>query len=131
MRSTAWVVAALLVPHCSAVGAEELSGYSGAELYKRFCSSCHGSGGAGDGPVAATLRVMVPDLSRLAQRRGGVFPTASVRRIIDGREVRAAHGARRMPVWGYEFRAAGADGEKADTLVERLVEHLRSIQREG
>jgi mono/diheme cytochrome c family protein len=130
MRSAVRVLAALAMLQSATAGAEELAGYSGAELYKRFCSSCHGSGGEGDGPVASTLRVMVPDLTRLAERRGGEFPADAVRRIVDGREVRAAHGARQMPVWGYEFRAAGTTGEHADALVSRLVDHLRSIQRE-
>jgi mono/diheme cytochrome c family protein len=130
MRRAVWVLAVLAMSQAATVGAEELAGYSRADLYKRFCSSCHGSGGEGDGPVAATLRVMVPDLTRLAQRRRGEFPAEAVRRIIDGREVRAAHGARRMPVWGHEFRAAGTPAEDADALVDRLVDYLRSIQRE-
>lgn len=130
MKRLPWLVAALAIVQSAALGAEELAGYSGAELYKRFCASCHGSGGEGDGPVAPTLRVMVPDLSRLAGRRRGEFPAEAVRRIIDGREIRAAHGTRRMPVWGYEFRSAGTRGEEADVLVQRLVDHLRSIQRE-
>jgi mono/diheme cytochrome c family protein len=130
MNRTVWLLAALTMLHATRVGAEELATYSGAELFKRFCASCHGGNGEGDGPVAPTLRVMVPDLTRLAQRRRGEYPAEAVRRIIDGREVRAAHGARRMPVWGYEFRAAGTEAAQADTLVAKLVDHLRSIQRE-
>jgi mono/diheme cytochrome c family protein len=123
------MIAALVALQPADAGAEDLTGYSGVELYKRFCSSCHGARGEGDGPVAPALRVMVPDLTRLAERRRGEFPAEAVRRIVDGREVRAAHGARRMPVWGYEFREAGASGAEADALVERLVEYLRSVQR--
>lgn len=130
MKPARWLLAALAILQSTGVSAEELVGYSGAELYKRFCSSCHGSGGEGDGPVAPTLRVLVPDLTRLAQRRQGEFPAQAVLRIIDGREVRTAHGSRLMPVWGYEFRTAGATGQDADALVSRLVDHLRSIQRD-
>lgn len=130
MNRGGWILVALVALQSGPSGAEELSGYSGSELYRRFCASCHGIGGEGDGPVAPTLRVMVPDLTRLSQRRRGEFPAEAVRRIVDGRDVRAAHGARRMPVWGFEFRAAGTDGPAADALVERIVEYLRSIQRE-
>lgn len=117
----------------AAAAAEELAGYTGAELYGRFCGSCHGAGGRGDGPVAATMKVEVPDLTRLARRPGG-FPEEQLRRIIDGREVLAAHGRRSMPVWGYEFASATASepdagAAEAATLIERLIAHLRSMQR--
>ena len=126
------IVALLLLPVRS--GAEELSGYSGAQLYQRFCASCHGVHGLGDGPVAPALNVMVPDLTHIKRRHGGEFPTDLVRRIVDGRSVQVPHGSRDMPVWGNEFRIAGegaADaGSKADDLVGRLVDYLRSIQKE-
>lgn len=36
----------------------------GRELYARLCASCHGKGGAGDGPAAAALVAKVPDFSQ-------------------------------------------------------------------
>lgn len=114
-------------------GAEDLSGYTGDQLYQRFCASCHGVHGLGDGAVAPSLNVMVPDLIHIARRHGGEFPADLVRRIVDGRAVEVPHGTRDMPVWGYEFRTAGAGDtaadSKADELVSRLVEYLRSIQK--
>jgi mono/diheme cytochrome c family protein len=73
------------------------------QLYERFCASCHGEAGFGDGPVAPALKVMIPDLTRMYQRNGGKFPEERVRRIIDGREVFPIHGSRYMPVWGQEL----------------------------
>ncbi|MGC2459846.1 MAG: cytochrome c [Steroidobacteraceae bacterium] len=122
-------LALLLITSCPA---EELSGYSGAQLYQRFCASCHGSRGFGDGPVASSLKSMVPDLTQITKRHGGTFPADQVRRIIDGRAVQPPHGTREMPVWGYEFRSAGAADESgprsADELIGRLLDYLRSIQ---
>lgn len=116
-----------------AVQAETLIDASGEQLYQRFCASCHGAKGAGDGPVAATFRSSVPDLSLLSRRRGGQFPTEQVRRIIDGREIKAPHGSREMPVWGQEFFTAQGADEKAraetTTLIERLITHLVTLQR--
>lgn len=114
--------------------AQDYSQHTGAQLFSRFCSSCHGPLGRGDGPVAPTLKVEVPDLTRLVRRPGDPFPTEQVRRIVDGRAVLAAHGARRMPVWGYEFATATATepdsgAAQAAVLVDRLVEHLRGLQR--
>jgi len=113
-------------------GAENLSEYTGAELYQRFCASCHGARGLGDGPVADSLKGMVPNLTRIARRHGGVFPADWVRRIIDGRTVQRPHGSREMPVWGFEFGSAAASDQtstvSADELVARLLEYVRSIQ---
>lgn len=111
--------------------------YSGAQLFGRFCASCHGSLGFGDGPVAPTLKVLIPDLTELSRRSGGRFPEERVREIIDGRAVLPAHGTRPMPVWGYELEAQAGAGDPpvahprdaAQTLIDRLVEHVRSIQR--
>lgn len=105
---------------------------SGEELFQRFCSACHGPEGRGDGPVASSLSVLVPDLTRLNQRHGDQFPAAEVREIIDGRSFVIAHGTRVMPVWGYEFWVEeGADvvaEEDARIMIDRLVDYLSSIQ---
>jgi hypothetical protein len=110
----------------------ELADYSGGELYDQFCAACHGPDGRGDGPVAPTLNVLVPDLTRLAERNGGVFPAGDVRDVVDGRAVVVAHGPRTMPVWGYEFWIEeGADIEaeaQARELIDRLVRHVESLQ---
>jgi mono/diheme cytochrome c family protein len=114
-------------------GAEDFSARSGEELFQRFCASCHGRTGEGNGPVAASLAVMVPDLTRIAARNRGTFPESRVFRIIDGREYLAVHGPRDMPVWGSEFwREQGADvmaGSKTASLITRLVEYVKSLQR--
>ncbi|HXQ63250.1 MAG TPA: c-type cytochrome [Steroidobacteraceae bacterium] len=112
--------------------ASDFSAYGGVELYQRFCASCHGRMLAGDGPVAQTLAVAVPDLTRIAARHGGTFPDNWVYRVIDGREAVLAHGPRDMPVWGVElWREHGADvvaGQKARDLIERLVTYLKEQQ---
>jgi mono/diheme cytochrome c family protein len=127
----AFVALMLLSALAPRIYAEELSGYSGAQLYGRFCASCHGPGAHGDGPVAASLRVLVPDLTLLANRHGGTFPAEQVRKIIDGRTVQPPHGPRDMPVWGTEFRVATSsapDQRSSDNLIDRLVDYLRTIQ---
>ena len=90
--------------------------------------------GTGDGPVASGLPIMVPDLTRLAERKGDKFPEDVLRKIIDGREAVIVHGTRYMPVWGYEFWVEeGADAaakERVDIIVDNLVEYIRSIQRD-
>jgi hypothetical protein len=117
-----------------AARAQDYSKYSGAELYYRFCASCHGDKGQGDGTVAASFNIMVPDLTRIAKRQGGVFPEDQIRRIIDGRKSLPPHGSREMPVWGYEFYAQNEPKpdalKRTDEMVQRLTEYVRSLQKE-
>jgi mono/diheme cytochrome c family protein len=100
----------------------------GVELFMNHCASCHGAGGEGDGPVAAVMQATVPNLRSLAMRNGGAFPTAEVTAYIDGREMKAAHGDRQMPVWGDVFRGPEqkrrerAVRERIEALVEFIVE---------
>ena len=118
---------------CASVApAADFTTWSGAELYTRFCASCHGREGRGDGPASPSLRATLPDLTRLAERHHGRFPDDWVYRVIDGREYLVAHGPREMPVWGQElWREQGAEvsaGLKTQAAIERLVDWLRSIQ---
>ena len=127
--------AALLMGYSvSAFEAVSLADYSGEEIYGRFCASCHGDMAQGDGPVARSLGVMVPDLTKITQRYGN-FPTNVIRDTIDGRGARIdAHGSRTMPVWGYEFWVEeGGDvtaQQEMRKTIAKLVDYLRSIQVE-
>jgi mono/diheme cytochrome c family protein len=127
------VVGLLFASGCASTGAPDPGKLSGMQMYQQLCSSCHGVSGHGDGPVSSLLKTGAPDLTRLAQRDGGEFPTEDVRRTIDGRWDRRAHGARDMPVWGwqlYDSSAANDAAERAqvDSMIGRLVDYLRSIQ---
>jgi hypothetical protein len=138
MRHAIAVGAALvLLSACASTGMRDRSPaeMSGMEMYEQLCSSCHGVSGRGDGPVSSLIKISVPDLTRIAQRDGGEFPVEDVRRTIDGRWDRRAHGARDMPVWGWQFYDSSAtnDAEEralVDSMIGRLVEYLRGIQVE-
>jgi mono/diheme cytochrome c family protein len=125
------LAAALACSSMRAADAPPLAQVSGAELFSRLCTSCHGNSGRGDGPVAPALKVPVPDLTRIGTRDGG-FPEERVYDMIDGRAMIPAHGTRDMPVWGYELEAGVSSDmpgrASAQTMIERLVDYLRSIQ---
>jgi len=126
------LLAAFCLPGGAAAQVFGLQDLSGEELFERFCAACHGTEARGDGPVAQSLNVAVPDLTRLAERRGGRFPAHEVRETIDGRSLVRAHGTRTMPVWGYELwmEQGGDVTAEADarSLIGRLVRYLESIQ---
>jgi mono/diheme cytochrome c family protein len=123
---------AVVAIYLSTAVAADYTAYSGGELYQRFCASCHGREAHGDGPVRQSLKVAVPDLTRVAQRHGGHFDDNWVYRVIDGQEYMLVHGPRDMPIWGFElWREQGADvtaGAKTRDLIDRLVDYLRSFQ---
>jgi mono/diheme cytochrome c family protein len=116
----------------SAFEAVTLADYSGEEIFMKYCAACHGESGRGDGPVSHGLATMVPDLTAISRRYGG-FPAQLVRDTIDGRGDRIdAHGARTMPVWGYEFWVEeGGDAiaqREMKVTITKLVDYIQSIQ---
>jgi mono/diheme cytochrome c family protein len=70
----------------------------GAELFSRHCTSCHGSLGKGDGPVASYWAELPKDLSDpLRQDRlsdGEIFRQISTGHIVEGKEIMPAFAAR-------------------------------------
>ena len=103
---------------------------TGAEVYRTYCASCHGVTARGDGPVASEMIRKPSNLTEMAKRNGGLFPSELVFRTIDGRQPVRGHGGPDMPVWGDVFirsRDAG-DAERAKAMIQSLVEFLDSIQ---
>ena len=94
-------LALAILSACASSGTHDPRQLTGMEMYQQLCASCHGVDGHGDGPVSSLIRIGVPDLTRIAQRDGGEFPTEDVRRTIDGRwDRRTARGTCRSGVGG-------------------------------
>jgi mono/diheme cytochrome c family protein len=101
----------------------------GRDSFESYCAPCHGRGGKGDGPVAAELRTRPPDLTLLAQRSGGAYPSARVEAFITGTgRLLAAHGTTEMPIWGSTFRAFEADARVRERI-HNLVRHIETLQQ--
>jgi nucleotide-binding universal stress UspA family protein/mono/diheme cytochrome c family protein len=103
---------------------------AGGELFRTYCASCHGAAARGDGPLASSMVRRPADLTEIAKRNGGVFPTELVFRTIDGKNPVRGHGGPDMPVWGDAFARArdGGDPAKVKQLIQSLVDFLESIQ---
>jgi mono/diheme cytochrome c family protein len=107
-----------------------ISSLSGGDLFRFYCTSCHGSDGKGDGPVAATLKTPPPDLTRIAARNGGHFPSEELQGFVAGNERPiAAHGSREMPVWGPIFQSLEPHDRLTRIRIESVVKFLESIQK--
>jgi len=130
-RSLAWSI--VLLGAAGSAAAADYVAMSGQELYVRFCASCHGASGRGDGPVSQTLTVEVPDLTLIARRAKGAYPRDRIVRIIDGRHIIGAHGTRTMPVWGEDFsqlEIGNPEAERATRIViDRLADYVWLLQK--
>ena len=101
----------------------------GPELFRAYCAACHGTDAKGGGPAASSLKTKPPDLTRIAQRRGGIFPAQQVERIITGEETSpVAHGSREMPVWGPILGQIQRDQDLGKVRVRNLARYLESLQ---
>ena len=132
MRRALTIITACCIPWVGCAQAADYAASSGEELYRRFCASCHGVEGRGDGPVAASLRVEVPDLTRTASRARGMDPRERIVRVIDGRYIVGAHGTRLMPVWGEDLarlEIGNPDAERStQILIGRLADYVSGLQ---
>ena len=103
---------------------------SGREIYMNRCSACHGEDGKGNGPAVGALRVAPADLTLLAQRNAGAFPTERVKNIVGQWVEISAHGSREMPIWGDLFFPKTASQEQAaNERFNLLATYLKSIQQ--
>ena len=102
---------------------------SGKEMYNSYCAVCHGKTAKGDGPAASAMKTPPNDLTTLAQKNGGKYPSAHVAAVIRGQETLASHGSQEMPVWGKLFSSIsqGHDGQ-VQQRVANLVEYIGTLQ---
>ncbi len=71
----------------------------GQALFQANCALCHGVSGKGDGASGAGLSPPPADLTMIASRNAGDFPTARVLSAIDG-YTRAQLPGQDMPEFG-------------------------------
>ena len=104
----------------------------GPALYKAYCAVCHGFDLKGAGPMAISLKSRVPDLTRIAERNGGVFPLLRIRKVIAGEEILpTGHGTREMPVWGPIFSQVAWDVDLGRVRVDNLARYIQDMQAKG
>jgi len=101
----------------------------GRATFLKFCASCHGTSGHGDGPVVFSLRSPPPDLTTLANRHGGKYPAGYVSAVISFGRSLASHGSEDMPVWGSRFRTLDpAHDPTGQQHIDDLVAFIQSLQ---
>ena len=126
------VVLALVCLLGAARQATAQSNYAGESEFRTYCVTCHGEAGKGDGPLAKSLRQHPADLTQLAKKNEGTFPSDRVFKIIDGRSPVPGHvsNGSDMPVWGDVFAKSSAskDAESVKARIDALVLFVQKLQ---
>jgi mono/diheme cytochrome c family protein len=102
---------------------------SGEGMYNSYCAVCHGTDGKGNGPAASAMKATPTDLTLLAQKAGGKYPSAHVSAVIHGQAVLPSHGSADMPVWGPLFSSISQGHEaQVQQRIANLVKYIESLQ---
>ena len=99
---------------------------SGKQMYTDYCAVCHGLTGKGDGPAAPALKTPVTDLTLLAKKNRGSYPTAYVEDVLDFGKSTAAHGSKDMPVWGPLFRSLHSGSTIAPAIAMQRIHNVNA-----
>ncbi len=124
----------LLLAACAPDEPLEGSATEGALFFAENCSGCHGMDAKGNGPDAVGLDPRPADLTQIAARNGGTFPSDWVMSTIDGFHRDAPMGTA-MPVFGADTfgdtviveRTEGV-GTPIPVMLLALERYLASIQ---
>jgi mono/diheme cytochrome c family protein len=116
------------VPKVKSVGATPIQSIDGRDNFVAYCAVCHGEDGRGNGPAAPAMKAPVPDLTRIAQRRGGKFSAVDIEQTIrgTGKTATPAHGVEEMPIWGNVFLYE--DRARSTLRITNMVKYIQSIQ---
>lgn len=102
---------------------------SGKQMFADYCAPCHGLSGKGDGPAASALKTPPVDLTLLAKKNGGKYPSDHVMTVLRQGSTTVSHGNSDMPVWGPLFRSLNSSApELADQRIRNLSRYIESLQ---
>lgn len=102
---------------------------SGKEMFKSYCAVCHGTDAKGNGPAASALKTAPTDLTLLAQKNGGKYPSAHVAAVLRGQSTTPSHGSADMPIWGPLFSSISQGHEaQVQQRTANLVTYIANLQ---
>jgi mono/diheme cytochrome c family protein len=132
--ATAFLIAACAPSEPPAGAALEGTAGEGAMFFVENCSGCHGTNGKGNGPDAAGLDPRPADLTQIAARNGGMFPSNWVMSTIHGFHRDAPSGSA-MPAFGQVglgpttvVELSEGIGTPIPVMLLALEQYLKSIQ---
>ncbi len=107
----------------------------GRALFVENCAVCHGANAKGDGPMARAMAKAPADLTLIAVRNGGTFPSVDVLSTIDGYTKSNMDGPN-MPEFGTLLEGDLVPLDTGDGVMTptprklvALLEYIESIQQ--
>jgi len=100
---------------------------SGKQMFVAYCAPCHGTEGKGNGPAAAALKVAPRDLTQLAKKNGGKYPSDHVTAVIRAVDS-PAHGSKEMPIWGELLYSVSSSDAEVQLRISNLVRYVGTLQ---
>ncbi len=102
---------------------------AGDQMYAKYCASCHGITGQGNGPAAPAFKHAPANLTKLTNSHGGKYPRMLVyESVIEGGKV-PGHGNAQMPVWGDLFvRMDGFHSQVPQMRLKALTDYIETLQ---
>lgn len=102
---------------------------SGKDMFNNYCAVCHGTDGKGNGPAATAMKTPPTDLTLLAKKENGKYPSAHVAAVIRGQATTPAHGSQDMPVWGPLFSSISQGHEsQVQQRISNLDTYIGTLQ---
>ena len=102
---------------------------SGKAMFDNYCAVCHGKDAKGNGPAASAMKTAPSDLTALAQKNGGKYPSAHVAAILRGQASTPSHGSQDMPVWGPLFSSISQGHDtQVHQRISNLVAYVETLQ---
>ena len=130
----ALIAAILAAAACTPQESPSVSRDTGRAIFAENCASCHGPAARGDGPLAAGLNTPPADLTRIASRRNGVWPSLEVMSIVDG-YTRRTNPRDGMPVISgltkgplVDFDTGNGITKQVPARLVAVVTYLESVQ---
>lgn len=127
------MAAAQAAPTVKPAPAPQSTPSSGKQMFREYCTPCHGESGKGNGPAAAAMKVPPANLTKLSSKYKGVFPDMEIAEALRAGPTPTTgtyvHGSETMPIWGPVFRAlSSSDKGIVELRIHNLVEYIRRIQ---
>jgi mono/diheme cytochrome c family protein len=103
---------------------ENISPANEPEMFRAYCSVCHGTGGLRDEPAAPALKKQLADLTQLTRKNNGKFPVYRIANGVQGVDV-SASTVRGNGGLGHCVPGSGANTVKP--RIDNLTSYLESL----
>jgi hypothetical protein len=117
-------------PMIKVVPLQRTSVTDGKQMYGKYCATCHGATGIGNGSAAPALKTPPANLTMLTSNNNGAFPVDKVDAELRFGVTNPAHGSSDMPIWGDLLSTISPyGGDQAKLRIRNITDYLKTLQK--